>query len=141
MTDKPAKPKPAAKRGQAKSKGKAAKPRTVKASIGLAPAAFVDSMSAGPESGRNERGQFIQGSSGNPNGRPPGAKSRLCEDFIEDFHAAWRNHGAGALETIATSEASAFVRAAVQLMPKDVLLDARGAGLIVVRLDDVDMNL
>ena len=29
-------------------------------------------------------------------------------------------------------EPSAFVRAAVQLMPKDVLVEARGAGLLVV---------
>lgn len=42
---------------------------------------------------------------------------------------------------MATKEPSAFVKAAVALMPRDVLLDARGAGLVVVRLDDVDMNL
>jgi hypothetical protein len=29
-------------------------------------------------------------------------------------------------------EPSAFVQAAVQLMPKDVLVEARGAGLVVV---------
>jgi hypothetical protein len=137
-----------AKAAKGKAGAKSRKPqakgtRTTKASV--APAAFVTTMPALEGNGetsrdRDELGRFVMGSNGGP-GRPPGSRNKLTEDFIQDFHAAWRQHGATALEAMATGEPSTFVRAAVQLMPKDVLLDARGAGLIVVRLDDVDMNL
>ena len=39
------------------------------------------------------------------------------------------------------NDQSAFVRAAIQLMPKDVLVDARGAGLVIVKLSDEDLAL
>jgi hypothetical protein len=80
---------------------------------------------------RNELGQFVRGHNGGP-GRPPGSKNKLIEDFLADFHDAWRANGADALRRMVKDEPSAFVRAAVQLMPKDVLVEARGAGLVVV---------
>ena len=54
------------------------------------------------------------------------------EDFISDFHDAWKENGAAALKKMVADEPAGFVRAAVQLMPKDVLVEARGAGLLVV---------
>lgn len=136
----------------AKPKGKAAKPvKRINVTSkgppngnGLAPTVLVDGQ---PNSNREklaqrkENGQLLPGTVLNPAGRPPGAKNKLTEDFITDFHECWKAHGPEALKTMATEEPGAFVRAAVQLMPKDVLLDARGAGLVVVRLDDIDMNL
>jgi hypothetical protein len=89
---------------------------------------------------RNEKGHFLPGNNGGP-GRPLGMKNKLSEDFIEDFHNAWREHGVAALNHMAKKEPSAFVRCATQLMPRDVLLEARGAGLIVVKLSDEDLAL
>jgi hypothetical protein len=39
------------------------------------------------------------------------------------------------------NDPAGFVRAAVTLMPKDVLVDARGAGLVVIKLTDEDLAL
>ena len=89
---------------------------------------------------RDERGQFVPGNNGGY-GRPVGAKSKLSEDFIADFHAAWLESGSKALRHMVKNDPSGFVRAAVQLMPKDVLLEARGAGLLVVKLSAEDMAL
>jgi hypothetical protein len=86
-------------------------------------------------------GRFLQGNSGNPLGRPVGAKSKLTEDFLTDFHDCWQKHGKAALAKVALDEPVQFVRAAVQLMPRDVLLEARGAGLIVVKMSDEDLAL
>lgn len=86
-------------------------------------------------------GRFLQGNSGNPLGRPVGAKSKLTEDFLADFHACWQKHGKAALAKVAVDEPVQFVKAAVQLMPKDVLLEARAGALIVVRMSDEDLAL
>jgi hypothetical protein len=80
---------------------------------------------------KDELGRFLPGNNGGP-GRPPGSKNKLVEDFISDFHDAWQESGADALKKMVKDDPAAFVRAAVQLMPKDVLVEARGAGLVVI---------
>jgi hypothetical protein len=84
-------------------------------------------------------GQFAPGNRGG--GRPLGAKSKFAESFIENFHEAWLDGGKQALKHMAKHNPTEFVRAACALMPKDVLVDARGAGLVVVKLSDQDMEL
>jgi hypothetical protein len=136
-------PKPQSAKTKAKaSKSAGAKPRKAKPAAvngkGIAPTVIVDEKSM-PEKDP-QTGRFLPGNNGGP-GRPPGAKNKLVEDFLTDFHEAWVAHGRTALESMVEKEPSSFVRAAVQLMPKDVLVDARGVGLVVVRLDDTDMKL
>jgi hypothetical protein len=53
----------------------------------------------GPEQGRRANGQFAHGASGNPGGRPPGA----------------RNKAALAAEALLAGEAEALTRKAVEL--------------------------
>jgi len=89
---------------------------------------------------KDELGRFAPGNNGGP-GRPLGAKNKLTEDFIEDFHAAWREGGKKALQHMVENDPVGFVRAAVQLMPKDVLVEARRAGLVVVKMSAEDMAL
>jgi hypothetical protein len=89
---------------------------------------------------RDEQGRFVPGNNGGP-GRPPGSRNKLAEDFLTDFHDAWLEGGRDALRHMAENDQSGFVRAAIQLMPKDVLVDARGAGLVVIRLSDEDLAL
>jgi hypothetical protein len=93
-----------------------------------------------PPEDRNDLGQFVTGHNGGP-GRPVGSKNKLTEDFLADFHEAWLNNGKAALQSMATGEPAQFVRAAVQLMPKDVLMDVRGTGLVIVRMSDEDLAL
>jgi hypothetical protein len=103
----------------------------------LLPAAMKE---AKPPVEKDEHGRFAPGNNGGL-GRPIGARNRFTEDFISDFRDAWQVGGAKALREMAERDPSGFVKAAVQLMPKDVLVDARGAGLVVVRLSDEDMAL
>jgi hypothetical protein len=37
--------------------------------------------------------QYRKGQSGNPKGRPKGARSRLSQMFLQDVHDFWRAHG------------------------------------------------
>ena len=88
---------------------------------------------------KDEKGRFVSGNIGG--GRPPGSRNKLTEDFLADFHDAWKEHGAAALRKMAVEEPAAFVQAGVKLMPRDVLLEARGAGLVVVKMSDEDLAL
>ncbi len=63
---------------------------------------------------------FQAGQSGNPAGRPLGARSRLSEAFLAAFFEAWEKHGAEALLWVAKNDQSTFVRAAAALVPKHV---------------------
>ncbi|MFM9850124.1 MAG: DUF5681 domain-containing protein [Hyphomicrobiaceae bacterium] len=71
--------------------------------------------------------QFKPGQSGNPNGRPKGSRSKLCEDFVSDLQTVWNEthektgkmRGIEALRSIAKERPTAFVAAVSQLVPKE----------------------
>jgi len=68
----------------------------------------------------------------NPAGRPKGSRSKLAEDFVADFYDAWKRKGRTALDQMAEEDPSGFVRAAVQLMPRQVEADINIRPYLVV---------
>jgi hypothetical protein len=73
--------------------------------------------------------------------RPMSAKQRIKEALLDDFSTVWKEKGIKALRIVAQKDPSTFVRVAAQLLPRDVLVDAQGAGLVVVSLSKEDMAL
>jgi hypothetical protein len=65
------------------------------------------------------------GQSGNPGGRPKGARNKLANDFVRDFYDPWNAHGATALERMAHDDPTAFVNAAIKPMPTKLEIDVR----------------
>ena len=66
-----------------------------------------------------------KGKSGNPNGRPKGAKDKLTNIFWTDFYTVWQSGGRPALERVMNDDPSTFVRVAASLMPKEAELTLR----------------
>jgi hypothetical protein len=68
---------------------------------------------------RDRGGRFVIGGKPGP-GRPPGARSKLGEAFLEDLRDAWNEHGVGALQRCAAEDPAAFCKIVAGLLPRDI---------------------
>jgi hypothetical protein len=68
---------------------------------------------------------FKPGQSGNPAGRPKGARHKLTEAFWRDFAQAWETGGIAALEKVMKDDPCIFIRVAASLMPKEMDMTVR----------------
>lgn len=68
----------------------------------------------------NRPGQWKPGQSGNPAGRPVGARQKISEMLLEDLRQVWKAKGRKALERLADEDSGKFAQIAYALLPKDV---------------------
>jgi hypothetical protein len=68
------------------------------------------------------------GQSGNPLGRPQGARSKFSEAAVANLLEDWTTHGPGVLAKVRTADPSTYLRVAFSIIPKDVqiALETRG---------------
>ncbi len=69
------------------------------------------------------------GQSGNPNGRPKGARTKLANDFFNDVLAVWKTDGRTAVEKTARDHPEKFLTVVAGLVPKQVEVDATDAAV------------
>ena len=59
------------------------------------------------------------GQSGNPNGRPKGARAKLAESFCQALLDDFEKHGVAAIKLMREDKAGDYVRALVSIIPKE----------------------
>ncbi len=76
---------------------------------------------------RNDRGQFIQGSTGNGSGRPRGSRNRLGQELVDAFYNDFTEHGAAVVAKVRKEQPGLYLTIASRLIPQDlhVTLDAQ----------------
>ena len=68
---------------------------------------------------RDERtGRFLPGN--HNGGRPQGSRVKLSEAFLKDLHKRWQRSGEKALEKMAESDPSGFVRVVASVLPRQL---------------------
>src|SRR5437764_9423807 len=68
---------------------------------------------------------FRPGQSGNPRGRPKGARNRLGEEFLAELYNAFVANGRAAIERVAEEDPAAFLRIVASLVSKDISIDRK----------------
>lgn len=68
---------------------------------------------------------FKPGQSGNPSGRPKGARSKLGEAFIEAMHADFQEHGVAAIQTVRSEKPDQYLKVIASILPKELNVNVK----------------
>jgi hypothetical protein len=67
--------------------------------------------------------RFKPGVSGNPRGRPKGARNRLGEDFLEALQADFAEHGKATIEKVRNNYPQAYLKVIASIVPREISAD------------------
>ncbi len=67
--------------------------------------------------------EFKPGQSGNPAGRPKGARTKLADQFLKDIYEDWKEHGIEAIKKVRVKKPDVYLRVVADLIPKDIKLE------------------
>src|SRR3979490_1164763 len=79
---------------------------------------------------RDRGGRFVIGGKPGP-GRPPGARSKLGEAFLEDLRDAWHMHDIEASRPSVMEDPTQLCRITLPLLPRDIDLNVTASAIAV----------
>ena len=72
---------------------------------------------------REKHQPWKPGESGNPKGRPKGARSRLGEDFIKALEDNFKENGVAAIQKVCDEKPAEYLKIIAGVLPKDINLN------------------
>src|SRR5262245_37002540 len=76
------------------------------------------------DTGSKQDTRFKPGQSGNPSGRPKGARSRLGEQFIQALVDDFDEHGDAVIKVVRARDPVAYLKVIKDILPREVTLRA-----------------
>lgn len=64
--------------------------------------------------------QFKPGQSGNPAGRPKGARTKLGEEFLQDMLSDWEENGKAVIEAVRAEKPDQYLKVVASILPKEL---------------------
>ena len=84
-----------------------------------------------PRKHRNLTEPWRPGQSGNPKGRPKGARNRLGTAFLEALEADFNEHGIQALKQVRETKPEVYMRVVADLLPKEANINVEASEAFV----------
>lgn len=81
--------------------------------------------------------RFKPGHSGNPKGRPRGARNKLSEDFLSALAEDFATHGLAAIQRMREDRPHEYIKTIASILPKDIALRATDP---LGELSDVELS-
>jgi hypothetical protein len=89
------------------------------------------SVTAGTEKKLRNLVPFKPGQSGNPKGRPKGARNRLGTQFLEALEADFNQFGAQAIAQVREKKPEVYMRVVADLLPKEANINVEAGEAFV----------
>jgi hypothetical protein len=74
------------------------------------------------------RGQWVKGRSGNPAGRPIGARQKLEEPFLDSLRWKWESEGDAIVDRVARDNPEKVLEVMARVLPKEVAISVEQRG-------------
>lgn len=97
--------------------------------------------SAADNTAQKQRGvPFEPGQSGNPAGRPKGARSKLTEAFLKGMCEDFEKHGVLAIEQVRTEKPDQYLKVIAAIIPKEITGEDGAPIAMITKIELVGVN-